>query len=95
MTDAETIAILKQRIKELEEMLNFTDGELHLTTREQEILKMRYHADGTFKTTLREMGRIFNCTPERIRQITVKALRKLRQPSRHEDLKRFLEEDDE
>ncbi len=76
-------------------MLNFTDGELYLTERESKVLNMRFNADGTFKMTLRALGHEFNCSPERIRQITVKALRKLRQPSRHEDLKRFLKESDE
>ncbi len=63
-----------------------------LTPREQKVLKMRFGLDGCQESTLEEVGRQFDVTRDRIRQIEAKALRKLRHPSRTEDLKEYLEE---
>ncbi|MCR2044903.1 RNA polymerase sigma factor RpoD [Anaerosalibacter massiliensis] len=63
-----------------------------LTPREQEVLILRFGlGDGRIRT-LEEVGKEFNVTRERIRQIEAKALRKLRHPSRSKKLKDFLEE---
>lgn len=64
-----------------------------LTPREAKVLKMRFGIDMNTDHTLEEVGKQFDVTRERIRQIEAKALRKLRQPSRAEQLKTFLEED--
>ncbi len=64
-----------------------------LTPREAKVLKMRFGIDMNTDHTLEEVGKQFDVTRERIRQIEAKALRKLRQPSRAEQLKSFLEED--
>ncbi len=61
-----------------------------LTPREEKVLKLRFGlADGRSRT-LEEVGKEFNVTRERIRQIEAKALRKLRHPSRSKKLKDFL-----
>lgn len=65
-----------------------------LTAREAKVLRMRFGIDMNTDHTLEEVGKQFDVTRERIRQIEAKALRKLRQPSRAEQLKSFLEEDD-
>ncbi|MBQ6425843.1 MAG: RNA polymerase sigma factor RpoD [Clostridia bacterium] len=62
-----------------------------LTTREAKVLCLRYGLDDGKARTLEEVGREFNVTRERIRQIEAKALRKLRHPSRSKRLKDFLE----
>ncbi len=62
-----------------------------LTQREQEIIRLRYGLDDGRSRTLEEVGREFNVTRERIRQIEAKALRKLRHPSRSKQLKSFIE----
>ena len=63
-----------------------------LTPREQKVIMLRYGVDDGHPRTLEEVGREFNVTRERIRQIEAKALKKLRQPSRSKKLKDFLEE---
>ena len=55
------------------------------------MLRLRYGLDDGKARTLEEVGREFNVTRERIRQIEAKALRKLRHPSRSKKLKDFLE----
>ena len=76
-----TNEILKEEIKAVLETLQ---------EREQEVLELRFGlVDGT-SHTLEEVGKKFNVTRERIRQIEAKALRKLRHPSRAKKLKDFL-----
>ncbi|MDO4223089.1 MAG: RNA polymerase sigma factor RpoD [Acinetobacter sp.] len=65
----------------------------NLTEREAKVLKMRFGIDMNTDHTLEEVGRQFDVTRERIRQIEAKALRKLRHPSRSEHLRSFLESD--
>ncbi len=62
-----------------------------LTPREEKIIKMRFGFDDGTEHTLEEVGQVFALTRERIRQIEVKALRKLRHPSRSHKLRAFLE----
>ena len=61
-----------------------------LTPREEKVLRLRYGIDDGKPRTLEEVGKEFNVTRERIRQIEAKALRKLRHPSRSKKLKDFL-----
>ena len=63
-----------------------------LTTREAKVLRMRFGIDMNTDHTLEEVGKQFDVTRERIRQIEAKALRKLRHPSRSEHLRGFLDE---
>ncbi|MBV7387224.1 RNA polymerase sigma factor RpoD [Pasteurellaceae bacterium TAE3-ERU1] len=63
-----------------------------LTPREAKVLRMRFGIDMNTDHTLEEVGKQFDVTRERIRQIEAKALRKLRHPSRSENLKSFLDE---
>jgi len=63
-----------------------------LTAREAKVLRMRFGIDMNTDHTLEEVGKQFDVTRERIRQIEAKALRKLRHPSRSEVLRSFLEE---
>lgn len=62
-----------------------------LTPREDKVIRLRYGIDDSRPRTLEEVGKEFNVTRERIRQIEAKALRKLRHPSRSKKLKDFLE----
>ncbi len=62
-----------------------------LTPREEKVLRLRYGVDDGRPRTLEEVGKEFNVTRERIRQIEAKALRKLRHPSRSKHLKDFLD----
>ena len=62
-----------------------------LTPREEKVLKLRFGLEDGRSRTLEEVGKEFNVTRERIRQIEAKALRKLRHPSRSKRLKDFLE----
>ena len=80
--DAVAVALLKEQ---LVEVLNT------LTPREAKVLRLRYCLDDGKARTLEEVGKEFNVTRERIRQIEAKALRKLRHPSRSKKLKDFLE----
>ena len=64
-----------------------------LTPREAKVLRMRFGINMNTDHTLEEVGKQFDVTRERIRQIEAKALRKLRHPSRSEQLRSFLEED--
>ncbi|RPR02211.1 RNA polymerase sigma factor RpoD [Pseudomonas aeruginosa] len=63
-----------------------------LTAREAKVLRMRFGIDMNTDHTLEEVGKQFDVTRERIRQIEAKALRKLRHPSRSEHLRSFLDE---
>ncbi len=80
--DAATIAGLQQAIK---------DVLSSLTTREAKVLRMRFGIDMNTDHTLEEVGKQFDVTRERIRQIEAKALRKLRHPSRAERLISFTD----
>jgi RNA polymerase primary sigma factor len=62
-----------------------------LTPREAKVLRMRFGIEMSTDHTLEEVGKQFDVTRERIRQIEAKALRKLRHPSRSDKLKSFLE----
>ncbi len=62
-----------------------------LTPREEKVLRLRFGLDDGCSRTLEEVGKEFNVTRERIRQIEAKALRKLRHPSRSKKLKDFLD----
>ena len=64
-----------------------------LTPREAKVLRMRFGIDMNTDHTLEEVGKQFDVTRERIRQIEAKALRKLRHPTRSDQLKSFLKED--
>jgi len=80
--DAASYAMLREQIREV----------LHtLTPREEQVLKLRYGLEDGRTHTLEEVGKKFNITRERIRQIEAKALRKLRHPSRSKRLKDFLD----
>jgi RNA polymerase primary sigma factor len=61
-----------------------------LTPREAKVLRMRYGVEMSNDHTLEEVGKQFDVTRERIRQIEAKAMSKLRQPSRSDKLKSFL-----
>jgi len=71
-----------------EELIGVLDS---LTPREQKVLRLRFGLDDGKPRTLEEVGKEFDVTRERIRQIEAKALRKLRHPSRSKKLKDFLE----
>ena len=73
----------------LKEQLNEVLGTL--TEREQKVLKLRFGLEDGRARTLEEVGKVFNVTRERIRQIEAKALRKLRHPSRSRKLRDYLE----
>ena len=80
--DAAAFTLLKEQ---LEEVLG------SLTEREQKVLTLRFGLEDGRARTLEEVGKEFNVTRERIRQIEAKALRKLRHPSRSRKLKDYLE----
>ena len=63
-----------------------------LTDREEHVLRLRFGLDDGKMRTLEDVGKVFNVTRERIRQIEAKALRKLRHPSRSKQLKDFIED---
>lgn len=68
------------------------DGVLStLTEREEKVLRLRFGIGDGYPRTLEEVGKIFNVTRERVRQIEAKALRKLRHPTRARKLKNFLD----
>ena len=72
-----------------EQLLSVIDT---LTPREQKVIRLRYGLDDSHPRTLEEVGREFNVTRERIRQIEAKALRKLRNPTRSKKLQGFMED---
>ena len=80
--DAAAFTLLKEQ---LDEVLGT------LTEREQKVLRLRFGLDDSRARTLEEVGKEFNVTRERIRQIEAKALRKLRHPSRSRKLKDYLD----
>ena len=80
--DAAAYTLLKEQ---LDEVLGT------LTEREQKVLRLRFGLDDSRARTLEEVGKEFNVTRERIRQIEAKALRKLRHPSRSRKLKDYLD----
>lgn len=80
--DAATFTLLKEQLEEVLETL---------TEREQKVLTLRFGLEDGRARTLEEVGKEFNVTRERIRQIEAKALRKLRHPSRSRKLKDYLE----
>lgn len=83
---ADTVASndLKERVREVLKSL---------TPREEKVLKMRFGIDVASEHTLEEVGKDFSVTRERIRQIEVKALRKLRHPSRSKKLQSFFDKE--
>ena len=81
--DAAAFTLLKEQLVEVLDTL---------TDREQKVLRLRFGLDDGRARTLEEVGKEFNVTRERIRQIEAKALRTLRHPSRSRKLKDFLEE---
>lgn len=80
--DAAAFTLLREQLGEVLDTL---------TEREQKVLKLRFGLDDGRARTLEEVGKEFNVTRERIRQIEAKALRKLRHPSRSRKLKDYLE----
>ena len=80
----EEIVSEKMLKEELEQALST------LTSREQKVVRLRYGLDDARERTLEEVGREFNVTRERIRQIEAKALRKLAHPSRSKKLRDFI-----
>lgn len=62
-----------------------------LTPREEKVIRLRYGLDDGKQRTLEEVGKVFNVTRERIRQIEAKALRKLRNPTRSKKLRDYLD----
>jgi RNA polymerase primary sigma factor len=80
--DAAAFSMLKEQLIEVLDTL---------TPREQKVLKLRFGLEDGKARTLEEVGRRFEVTRERIRQIEAKALRKLKHPSRSKKLKDFLE----
>ena len=80
--EAAAFTLLKEQLVEVLETL---------TEREQKVLRLRFGLDDGRARTLEEVGKEFNVTRERIRQIEAKALRKLRHPSRSRKLKDYLD----
>ena len=80
--EAAAFELLKEQLNEVLDTL---------TEREQKVLRLRFGLDDGKARTLEEVGRQFNVTRERIRQIEAKALRKLRHPSRSRKLKDYLD----
>lgn len=80
--DAAAFTMLKEQLLEVLETL---------TPREEKVLRLRFGLDDGRQRTLEEVGKEFNVTRERIRQIEAKALRKLRHPSRSKKLKDYID----
>ena len=80
--DVATQTILREQLSEVLDTL---------TEREQKVLKLRFGLEDGRARTLEEVGKEFDVTRERIRQIEAKALRKLRHPSRSKKLKDYLD----
>lgn len=81
-SEATAKAILREKIEEALDLL---------TPRERDVLKMRFGLDDGYPHTLEEVGKHFQVTRERIRQIEAKALKKLRHPSRNSRLRDYLD----
>ena len=84
--ESPTDAVVQSMLKE--QLLAVIDT---LTPREQKVIRLRYGIDDAHPRTLEEVGKEFNVTRERIRQIESKALKKLRNPSRSKKLKDFVD----
>ena len=80
--DAASMALMREQLAEVLKTL---------TPREARVLSLRYGLEDGNPKTLEEVGKEFNVTRERIRQIEAKALRKLRHPSRSKKLRYFLD----
>ncbi len=80
--EAASFTLLKEQIMDVLDTL---------TPREEKVLKLRFGLEDGRARTLEEVGKEFNVTRERIRQIEAKALRKLRHPSRSKKLRDYLE----
>ena len=80
--EAASFALMKEQLMDVLDTL---------TPREEKVLRLRFGLDDGHQRTLEEVGKEFNVTRERVRQIEAKALRKLRHPSRSRKLKDFLE----
>jgi RNA polymerase primary sigma factor len=80
--DAATATLLREQINKVLDTL---------AEREQKVLRLRFGLDDGKARTLEEVGKEFNVTRERIRQIEAKALRRLRHPSKYKQLKDYLE----
>ncbi len=80
--EAASFALMKEQLMEVLDTL---------TPREEKVLRLRFGLDDGHQRTLEEVGREFNVTRERIRQIEAKALRKLRHPSRSKKLRDYLD----
>ncbi|MDE6412940.1 MAG: sigma-70 family RNA polymerase sigma factor, partial [Eubacterium sp.] len=80
--DAASMSLLKEQLADVLKTL---------TPREEKVLALRFGLEDGNPKTLEEVGKVFNVTRERIRQIEAKALRKLRHPSRSKKLKDFLD----
>jgi len=81
--DAAAYTLLREQLMEVLETL---------TEREQKVIRLRFGLEDGHPRTLEEVGRTFDVTRERIRQIEAKALRKLRHPSRSRKLKDYLDQ---
>ena len=81
--DYTTRVVLREQLDEVHDTL---------TDREENVLRLRFGLDDGKMRTLEDVGKVFNVTRERIRQIEAKALRKLRHPSRSKQLKDFIED---
>ena len=81
-SESANLALLREQLRDV----------LHtLTPREEQVIRMKFGLDDGKEQTLKEVGQHFNVTRERIRQIIMKAIRKLRHPSRAKYLKDYLE----
>ena len=80
--DAAAFTMLREQLEEVLETL---------TERERKVVRLRFGLDDGHARTLEEVGKVFNVTRERIRQIEAKALRKLRHPSRSRKLRDYLD----
>ena len=80
--EAASFALMKEQLMEVLDTL---------TPREEKVLRLRFGLDDGQQRTLEEVGKVFNVTRERIRQIEAKALRKLRHPSRSKKLKDYID----
>ncbi len=80
--EAASFALMKEQLMEVLDTL---------TPREEKVLRLRFGLDDGHQRTLEEVGKVFNVTRERIRQIEAKALRKLRHPFRSKKLKDYID----